>query len=78
MKTCSSHEREEVLWFLVKYRHGTCVCHSVAEFGVPVHGVQDAIKEGDGIHVLRCYRYLLPILKSSRKKLLRGSTTAVR
>ena len=30
--------------FLVKYRHGTCVCYSVAEFGVPVHGVQGCHK----------------------------------
>ena len=29
---------------------------------------QDAVKEGDGLRVLRCYRYLLPIFKSSRRK----------
>lgn len=29
---------------------------------------QDAIKEGDGLRVLRCYRYLLPMFISSGKK----------
>ena len=29
---------------------------------------KDAIKEGDGLRVLRCYRYLLPIFKSSGRK----------
>ena len=29
---------------------------------------RDAIKERDGLRILRCYRYLLPIFKSSGKK----------
>ena len=29
---------------------------------------RDAIKEGDGLRVLRCYRYLLPMFVSSRRK----------
>ena len=29
---------------------------------------RDAIKEGDGLCILRCYRYLLPIFKSSGRK----------
>ena len=28
----------------------------------------DAIKEGDGLRVLRCWKYLLPLFKSSSRK----------
>jgi len=28
----------------------------------------DAIKDGDGLHVLRCYRYLLSMFVSSNRK----------
>ena len=31
-------------------------------------GFCDAIREGDGDHVLRCWRYLLPLFKSSARK----------
>jgi L1 cell adhesion molecule like protein len=30
--------------------------------------MKDAVREGDGLRVLRCYRYLLPIFNSSQRK----------